>query len=306
MGSFSSPMQGGVVSELASNARAFPVLSRSEVAELATAIDVGLLARERLETSIELDDRDRSDLATLVSLGHTAFIRLMHCNLRLVVSIAAPFARLGVPLGDLVQGGNIGLLNAVWRFDHSKGFAFSTYATWWVRKAISDEISAARIIRLPHNAQVRLAQLTRTEEYLESELGRAPRDIEVADDLGMDLVRLKDFRSAVREPNSLNTLIEGTDIEVGQILVDRNSPSPEGLAETQEMTDVIRSAVKTLARDESAVLEMLYGLDGSDPLSYLTTADVLGVAPRDVRRLESISLAKLAHPSRRAVYKDLV
>jgi RNA polymerase primary sigma factor len=236
------------------------------------------------------------ELAKRIERGdQAAKDRMIEANLRLVVSNAKRYRGLGLPFLDLIQEGILGLIRAVEKFDHRRGFKFSTYATWWIRQAMQRGLQhQARTIRIPVHIGQELTKLRATERKLVSELGRDPSDDELAKALGVDAERIEELRSAERVPVSLETPVGGDgEAELGSLLPsDAPEPLEEVAVELEE--ESIRRALERLDDNARRVIEMRFGLGGQEPLTLREVAKRMGLSPEGVRKLERRALRRLA------------
>jgi RNA polymerase primary sigma factor len=291
-------MPDSVASYLQRMAKA-KLLSHDQVVELARVIEIGVLARERLDRGDRTDAGSIAELRTLQARGEAGFSRFVESNLRLVVSVARPFSGRGIPFADLIQAGNIGLIQAVKKFDHAKGYKFSTYATWWIRKTITDELSTNRIIRVPFKALIDLAQITSVEASYLRDLGRLPSAEEVSSDLGLSTTRIQRMRLDTRLPISLSSPVgQEDDVEFGDVYLDSNAAEIDEELIEREKSTIVERALETLSPREADVLRLRFGVGSAGQLSQVEAASRLGIGVAQVRKVEKLSLEKLRHPSR--------
>ena len=274
-----------------------PLLTSSDEKELGEAIRQGRAASSELERDGELSPERRRRLRELVDRCEESTRRFVEANLRLVVSIAKRYRHPRLGLSDLVQEGNLGLMQAVSRFDHTKGFRFSTYATFWIRQSISRAISSTgRLIRLPEEAGDTAARIARTREAMEAERGRDPTVDELAAELGMTPLRVAELLTAAVEPVSTSERIgPGGAVELGDALADPSAEDALEQALAALVPDQVERLLGRLDDRDRRVLCLRYGLDGSDPRSRAAVGECLGLSAERVRQIEARALARLRH-----------
>jgi RNA polymerase sigma factor (sigma-70 family) len=276
------------------------LLTAEEEVDLAKRYHAGVAARamgvdkQRVSTP-----RRRRTLERIIAEGDRAQERLVTANLRLVVSIARRYLGRGLSLLELVQEGNLGLMRGVEKFDHTKGYKFSTYATWWIRQALTrGTANKARSVRLPVHVHELVAKVRRAEFELLQVLGRDPTDAEVAETLGITTERLLELRLAGREITSLDrTVGEDGDTTLGELVQDDDAPDPELCATTELARLELLATLEELHERERGVLELRYGLNGDDPATLEEIGERYGVTRERIRQIEKNVLAKLRHPA---------
>jgi RNA polymerase sigma factor (sigma-70 family) len=285
-----------------------PLLTKADEVELAKQMEEGLAARSRLAAPGRITTAERAALRRRVSRGQAAERRFVESNLRLVVSIAKRYQASGLPLLDLVQEGNLGLMHAVEKFDWRKGFKFSTYATWWIRQSITRGIAnTARTIRLPVHAGDLLVSVQKARARMENQLERPPTEAELADELQLPVERVREALRFAVDPLSLSEpLREEGDAELGDVVEDTTTPSPfEQAAATLLPAEVGRLLGELDARERD-VLRLRYGLDRGEPRTLEEVGQAFGLTRERIRQIESRALSKLRHPSIEAGARDLL
>jgi RNA polymerase primary sigma factor len=278
-----------------------PLLTAADEVRLAQAIERGRAAQERLDQSSEqLSAAEYAEQQDLVREGSAARTALTDANLRLVVSVARRYSNRGVPLIDLIQEGNLGLLRAVEKFDWRRGFKFSTYATWWIRQAVSRAIADdARTIRIPVHLYDVVNRMARISAQLHQELGREPTEEEIGAALELSPERVRELNQVLPQPISLDgTIGDEQDTRLSDVVADSNAVSLELAAEQRLLADQIRDTLQTLTPRERRVIERRFGL-GDDKDDTLTAIGrEIGVTRERIRQIETTALRKLRHPSR--------
>ncbi len=273
------------------------LLTAVEEVQLARRIEAGVLAAEKLATEPVLEPRFRTELAIIEHDGANAKRALIEANLRLVVSIAKRYAGRGLPFLDLVQEGNLGLIRAVEKFDYAKGYKFSTYATWWIRQAVTRALAdQARTIRVPVHVVEMINKIIRLQRVLHQETGREPSPEEIGQKLDLTTERVLEALRFAQDPVSLHTPIgESEDSELGDLIEDGEAPSPADAASVSMLRSDLESILETLGEREKRVVQMRYGLHDGNPHTLEEVGQVFGVTRERVRQIEANTLAKLRH-----------
>ncbi|KEI44305.1 sigma-70 family RNA polymerase sigma factor [Saccharopolyspora rectivirgula] len=277
-----------------------PLLSANEEVELAKRIEAGVYAKHLLETSDDLSPERRADLKAVARDGKLAKNHLMEANLRLVVSLAKRYTGRGMPLLDLIQEGNLGLIRAVEKFDYTKGFKFSTYATWWIRQAITRGMAdQSRTIRLPVHLVEQVNKLSRIKRDLHQKLGREATEEELAEEAGMPVEKVIDLLDRSRDPVSLDMPVGSEeDAPLGDFIEDEESADAENAVISGFLQDDLRRVLSTLEEREQAVIRMRYGLDDGQPRTLDQIGKAFGLSRERVRQIEREVMAKLRQGER--------
>jgi RNA polymerase primary sigma factor len=283
-----------------------PLLTGEQEVTLAQRIEAGVHATERLESAAFLTDDQRTNLQAVTTDGEMAKRQLTEANLRLVVSIAKRYVGRGMALLDLVQEGNLGLIRAVEKFDYTKGFKFSTYATWWIRQAITRAIAdQARTIRIPVHMVETMNKVLRVQRSMLQELGREPTVEEVAAKVELTPDRVRDIQRISLEPVSLETPVgEEDDSSLGDFVEDPFAIAPATAAARALLTEAIEEALDELNDRERAVVRLRFGLDDGQVRTLEEVGKEFGVTRERIRQIESKTLAKLRHPTRSQRLRD--
>lgn len=284
------------------------LLTAEEETELARQVVAARQARRRLRQEPNLDPAERARLKRIIRRGKQARRRMVEANTRLVISIAKRYIGQGVPFLDLIQEGNIGLMRAVDRFDPERGYKFSTYATWWIRQAVSRAVAdQSRTIRLPVHVGEKLLRLRRASQMLEQELGRAPSPEEVADATDLPADRVRGYLQVATQPLSLEQPVgEEEDSTLGQFIEDEDSPAPPEAVEHGLLRERIDELLDTLSPREARILRMRYGLYDGHSYTLKEIGDKFGLTRERIRQIEAEALSHLRHPSRSRLLRDFV
>ena len=286
----------------------YPLLTKEDEVRLAQKIEKGVEAREKLAIAEDLTAKEKSDLKRHDRNGARAEKKFVQSNLRLVVSIAKKYQASGLPLLDLIQEGNLGLMHAVEKFDWRKGFKFSTYATWWIRQAITRGIAnTGRTIRLPVHAGDTLARLQKARTRLELKYGRPATMTELAADVEMPEEKITEALRFANEPLSLSEpLREDGDAELGDVVEDRGAASPFEVAATSLLPDEIARLLAPLDEREREILKLRFGLDRGEPRTLEEVGEHFNLTRERIRQIEARAMSKLRHPSSDTGARDLL
>ena len=272
-----------------------PLLTAADEVELARRVEAGLFAEERLATAADLDSQLAMDLDRVVVLGRMAKRRLIEANLRLVVSVAKRYAGRGLTMLDLVQEGNLGLIRAVEKFDYTRGYKFSTYATWWIRQAMSRALAdQARTIRVPVHVVELINRVVRAQRRLLQERGGDPTPEEVGAQLGLSAERVAEVLRLAQEPVSLQAPVgEEDDVALGDLIEDGDAASPVESAAFLLLREHLDAVLSTLGERERKVVQLRYGLVDGRPRTLEEIGRIFGVTRERIRQIESRTLNRL-------------
>jgi RNA polymerase primary sigma factor len=283
-----------------------PLLTAQDEVELAKAIEAGLFADEKLQgpaggASATL----MGELSVVASEGLRAKQRLIEANLRLVVSIAKRYIGRGLVFLDLIQEGNLGLIRAVEKFDYTKGYKFSTYATWWIRQAITRAIAdQARTIRIPVHMVETINKMARIQRQLHQDLGREATPGEIAAEMGLHPDRVAEIQRIAQEPVSLQSPIGEEDSDLGDFIEDADAVVPMEAAAFIMMQDQLDRVLDNLSLREQRIIQLRFGLTDGHPRTLEEVGQEFGVTRERIRQIESKTLAKLRHPSRAQMLRE--
>nr|WP_324650935.1 RNA polymerase sigma factor [Georgenia sp. H159] len=281
------------------------LLNAEQEVELAKRIEAGLFAEEQLAKD-EVSGKLKRELEWIANDGRLAKNHLLEANLRLVVSLAKRYTGRGMLFLDLIQEGNLGLIRAVEKFDYTKGYKFSTYATWWIRQAITRAMAdQARTIRIPVHMVEVINKLARVQRQMLQDLGREPTPEELAKELDMTPEKVVEVQKYGREPISLHTpLGEDGDSEFGDLIEDSEAVVPADAVSFTLLQEQLHQVLDTLSEREAGVVSMRFGLTDGQPKTLDEIGKVYGVTRERIRQIESKTMSKLRHPSRSQVLRD--
>ena len=283
-----------------------PLLNAELEVSLAQSVEAGLFAEERLANDKKMDKKLKREYQQIVLNGRRDKNHLLEANLRLVVSLAKRYTGRGMLFLDLIQEGNLGLIRAVEKFDYTKGYKFSTYATWWIRQAITRAMAdQARTIRIPVHMVEVINKLARVQRQMLQDLGREPTPEELAKELDMTPEKVVEVQKYGREPISLHTpLGEEGDSEFGDLIEDSEAIVPADAVSFTLLQEQLHSVLDTLSEREAGVVAMRFGLTDGQPKTLDEIGKVYGVTRERIRQIESKTMSKLRHPSRSQVLRD--
>jgi RNA polymerase primary sigma factor len=275
-----------------------PLLTAQEEIELAKRIELGKEVALRLQSMPDLDPEQRRQLEAIVRDGQAAREHLGRANTRLVVSIAKRYMGQGLPFPDLIQEGNVGLMRAVDKYDYQRGNRFSTYATWWIRQAITRALAQkTRTIRIPLHMTERIRQMYRTAQLLEQSLGRRPTPEEIAAEMDITAESVRGMMDASQHAIALERPVgDDGDSEFGDFIEDQDTPSPVESATQHMLQETIEEVLSELTPRQSHILRLRFGLGGGDPHTLEEIATKFGLSRERIRQLEKEALRRLRHP----------
>jgi RNA polymerase primary sigma factor len=285
----------------------YPLLTDVQEVELARAIEEGEKAQEKIDTAKKLSDKQRVDLQMKARAGRAAKRRFIQSNLRLVVSIAKKYSAAGLPLLDLIQEGNLGLMRAVEKFDYQRGFKFSTYATWWIRQAITRAIAdKARTIRIPVHMVETLYRVRKVQSELLEKLGREPTIEEIAQGSDLSPEKVREAFRVLPEPVSLHEPVGDEDAELGDFIEDEDVEGPFQAAAVALRQEDLWDMLGSLSDRERKVLALRFGLVTGEPRTLEEVGKEFNLTRERIRQIEAKALSKLRHPSTPGKLRDMV
>jgi RNA polymerase primary sigma factor len=282
-----------------------PLLTAEDEVELAKSIEAGLYAEEKLGGGFPLLGAEGADLKVLAAEGVRGKQRLIEANLRLVVSIAKRYIGRGLVFLDLIQEGNLGLIRAVEKFDYTRGYKFSTYATWWIRQAITRAIAdQARTIRVPVHMVETINKLARLQRQLHQDLGREATTTELAREMGIEPERVAEIQRIAQEPVSLQSPIGEEESDLGDFIEDADAVVPIEAAAFIMLQDQLEQVLLELSKREQRIIHLRFGLTDGHPRTLEEVGREFGVTRERIRQIEAKTLAKLRHPSRAQMLRE--
>jgi RNA polymerase primary sigma factor len=282
-----------------------PLLTAEQEVELGKRIEAGLFAQEKLNSGEKLPPELHRELEIIAGDGRRAKNHLLEANLRLVVSVAKRYTGRGMLFLDLIQEGNLGLIRAVEKFDYTRGYKFSTYATWWIRQAITRAIAdQARTIRVPVHMVETINKLARVQRQLHQELGREATTDEIAAELGLEPERVAEIQRIAQEPVSLQSPIGEEESDLGDFIEDADAVVPIEAAAFIMLQDQLERVLCELAEREQRIIQLRFGLTDGHPRTLEEVGREFGVTRERIRQIESKTLAKLRHPSRAQMLRE--
>src|SRR5688572_2316341 len=275
-----------------------PLLTADEEVELAKRIERGRKSRKMLEYSSTLGMQERADLIHQIEMAQEAREHLGRANTRLVVSIAKRYMGQGLPFPDLIQEGNVGLMRAVYKYDYTRGNRFSTYATWWIRQAITRALAQkTRTIRIPLHMTERIRQMYRTAQLLEQELGRRPTPEEIAEEMDLPADTVRGMMDASQHAIALERPVgDDGDSEFGDFIEDQDTPEPGEAAAHHLLQETIEEVLSELTPRQAHILRLRFGLGGGEQHTLEEIANKFGLSRERIRQLEKEALRRLRHP----------
>lgn len=285
-----------------------PLLTKDDEARLGKIMETAHEASAYLNDHPDLSEVDRDYYEVLIADGKQAAKEFSQANLRLVVSIAKKYQASGLPLLDLIQEGNLGLIHAVEKFDYRKGFKFSTYGTWWIKQSITRGIAnTKRTIRIPVHTSDEIGRMLKARKYLEQELGREATVAELAEELGTAEEKLVELMAIGQDPISLSeTLREDSDTVLGDVVEDKSVLLPDDEVMESMKPALLNAALSFLDERERAVIRLRFGLDSGEPRTLEDIGEHFGLTHERIRQIEARALTKLRHPSNKVNLKDLL
>ena len=283
-----------------------PLLTAQDEVELAKSIEAGLFAEEKLAEGMDgPGSAARLDMEWIAEDGRRAKNHLLEANLRLVVSLAKRYTGRGMLFLDLIQEGNLGLIRAVEKFDYTKGYKFSTYATWWIRQAITRAIAdQARTIRIPVHMVETINKMARVQRQMHQDLGREATPDEIAAEMGLTPDRVAEIQRIAQEPVSLQSPIGEEDSDLGDFIEDADAVVPIEAAAFIMLQDQLEQILNTLSPREQKIIQLRFGLMDGHPRTLEEVGQEFGVTRERIRQIESKTLAKLRHPSRAQMLRE--